>query len=66
MENDDTLDGVVKFILTAIERTFADVNTSNKAKITAISEDKTLIDVIIDTTKQEVPEITCITMGGWC
>lgn len=64
IDNEESDDGIVNFILTAISRSLGDVNTSNMATITAISDDKTLIDVTIDTTKIEVPDIPFVTIGG--
>jgi hypothetical protein len=64
IENPESDDGIVNFILTAIARSLGDINTSNMATITAISEDKTLIDVTIDTTKVEVPDIPFVTLSG--
>lgn len=61
---DNSLDGITNFILTAISRQVASIDTSNMATITAISEDKKLIDVTIDTSKEELPDIPFITLQG--
>lgn len=56
--------GAENFIFNAIKKAFNDINTSNMATITAISEDKTKIDVTIDSTKEEVPDVPFITLQG--
>lgn len=64
IENENSLDGITNFILNAIANSLSKINTANMATITAISEDKKLIDVTIDTTKEEVPDVPFITIGG--
>jgi len=59
-----SLDGVANFILTAITNSISELNTSNMATITAISEDKTKLDVIIDSTKEELPDVPFFTLQG--
>ena len=60
----DSNDGVTNFIFNAINKAFGDLSTSNMATITAISEDKTKLDVTIDSTKEEVPDVPFVTLQG--
>ncbi|MHA1303772.1 MAG: Gp138 family membrane-puncturing spike protein [Candidatus Heimdallarchaeaceae archaeon] len=57
-------DGMINFIFNAIDNSLLELNTSNMATITAISEDKTLLDVIIDSSKEEVPDIPFVSLQG--
>ena len=57
-------DGVENFIFNAIRKAFKELNTSNMATITAISEDKTKLDVTIDSSKEEVPDVPFVTLQG--
>jgi len=57
-------DGMISFVLNAVKQGFSELNTSNMATITAIGEDKSKIDVTIDSTKQELPDVPFITLQG--
>ncbi len=60
----DSKDGMTNFIFNAINKAFIELNTSTMATITAISEDKTKLDVTIDSSKEEVPDVPFITLQG--
>ena len=60
----DSKDGMTNFIFNAINKAFGDLSTSNMATITAISEDKSKLDVVIDSSKKEVPDVPFITLQG--
>jgi len=64
INNEQSSDGIENFMFTAILNALADVNTSNMATITAISEDRTKLDVTIDTSKEELPDLPFITLSG--
>lgn len=64
VQPDQSLDGVTNFVLGAIKNSFQELNTSNMATITAISEDKTKLDVTIDSTKEDVPDVPFFTLQG--
>ena len=60
----DSNDGMTNFIFNAINKAFGNLSTSNMATITAISEDKTKLDVTIDSSKEEVPDVPFVTLQG--
>jgi len=64
IKSDQNLEGVANFIQTSIKKALEDINTSYMATITAISDDKTKLDVTIDSNKLEVPEIPFFTLQG--
>ena len=60
----ESKNGAENFIFNAIRKAFKELNTSNLATITAISEDKTKLDVTIDSSKEEVPDVPFVTLQG--
>ena len=57
IENTKSNDGIVNFINSSINNALENVNTANMSTITAISDDKKLLDVIINTTKEELFDV---------
>jgi len=56
--------GMINFIFNAINNSLLELNTSNMATITSVSDDKTKVDVTIDSSKEEVPDIPFVTLQG--
>ena len=64
IKQDKSVDGITNFIMTAISHSIAEMNTANMATITAINAEKTKIDVTIDSSKLELPELPFFTLQG--
>jgi len=64
IKTDQSIEGVANFILKAISSGISKLNTSNMATITAISEDGSKLDVTIDSTKEELPDVPFFTLQG--